>query len=119
MNDTEDYVFGTDGQAQVLRNVIEPTQGAAWRFDRTPDMPGMYDSEHQELFRAIRKGTPINNGNYMCNSTLAAIMGREACYTGQKLVWDEFLKSNLKLGPDQLDWNTAPTCAVAMPGKTA
>lgn len=116
MNDTEDYVIGTTGRAQVLRNVIEPTKGTAWTFTRTKEMPDMYDSEHQELFRAIRQGTPINNGDYMCKTTLVAVMGREACYTGQKLTWDDFLKSNLKLGPDQLDWNSVPECKVAMPG---
>jgi hypothetical protein len=62
---------------------------------------------------------PINNGDYMCKSTLVAIMGREACYTGQKITWDGLLKSNLKLGPEKLDWAAAPECKVAMPGKNA
>ncbi len=118
MNDTEDYIVGTTGRAQVLRNVIEPSKGSSWTFQRTPDMPDMYDSEHQELFSAIRSGKTINNGKYMCHSTLAAIMGREACYTGQKITWDDLIKSNLKLGPDKLDWNVVPECEVAVPGRT-
>ncbi len=119
MNETEDHVIGTTGLAQVLRNTIQPTNGSAWTFTKPKDMPDMYDSEHQELFRAIRNGTPINNGDYMCKTTLVAIMGREACYTGQKIMWDDFLKSKLNLGPDMLDWHNAPECNVAMPGKTA
>jgi hypothetical protein len=119
MNDTEDYVVGTRGRAQILRHVVEPTNGSPWKFNRTKEMPGMYDSEHQELFRAIREGKPINNGEYMVNSTLVAIMGREACYSGQKVTWEGLLRSNLKLGPDRLDWNTAPNYEVAVPGRSA
>jgi predicted dehydrogenase len=119
MNDTEDYVVGTRGRAQILRHVVEPTNGSPWKFNRTQEMPGMYDSEHQELFRAIREGKPINNGEYMVNSTLVAIMGREACYSGQKVTWEGLLRSNLKLGPDRLDWNTVPKYEVAVPGRSA
>jgi predicted dehydrogenase len=117
-NDTEDYVVGTSGRAQVLRHVIQPSGGPDWNFTRTKEMPDMYDAEHQELFKAIRAGKAINNGTYMCQSTLAAIMGREACYTGQKITWDGLLASNLKLGPEKLDWDDVPECLVAMPGES-
>jgi predicted dehydrogenase len=117
MNDTEDYVIGNSGRAQVLRNVIIPEDGPTWTYQKKPDDLDMYDAEHVELFRAIRSGKTINNGQYMCYSTLAAIMGREACYTGQEITWDELLKSNLTLGPATLDWNSVPACEIAMPGK--
>ena len=44
----------------------------------------MYQAEHDELFASIRSGKPINNGEYMANSTLLAIMGRMAAYTGKR-----------------------------------
>lgn len=49
----------------------------------------MYDLEHQALFNAIRKGEVINDGDRMMSSTLIAIMGREAAYTGQKIFWKD------------------------------
>ena len=49
----------------------------------------MYDLEHQALFNAIRKGEVINDGDRMLSSTLIAIMGREAAYTGQKILWKD------------------------------
>jgi len=49
----------------------------------------MYDLEHQALFNAIRKGEVINDGDRMMSSTLIAIMGREAAYTGQKILWKD------------------------------
>ena len=42
----------------------------------------MYQVEHDEMFAAIRAGKPINNGEQAANSTLLAIMGRMAAYTG-------------------------------------
>ena len=48
----------------------------------------MYQTEHDELFASIRSGKPINNGEYMAKSTLLAIMGRMAAYTGQLITWE-------------------------------
>src|ERR1051326_5795120 len=42
---------------------------------------------------------------HMCNSTLMAIMGRAAAYTGQEITWEQALNSEEKLVPDHLDWN--------------
>ena len=43
----------------------------------------MYQTEHDVLFASIRNRHPINNGEYMAKSTLLAILGRMAAYTGQ------------------------------------
>ena len=77
----------------------------------------MYQLEHVALLKAVREGKPINNGDYMCKSTLMAIMGREAAYSGQIIKWDGALASDLKLGPDRPDWGPAPEVEVRMPGK--
>jgi len=78
----------------------------------------MYDYEHQELFKAIRDGKPINNGRFMSHSTMLAIMGREACYTGQSLEWEEALNSEMRLGPQTYEWGDVPVDSVPMPGVT-
>ena len=111
-NDVEDYVLGTNGRARLIKHAIEGEND--WRY-RGPK-PSMYDVEHQELFSAIRSGKPINNGRYMSYSTLMAIMGREACYTGQAIPWEEALQSPQRLGPQQYDWGKVDEAAVAMPG---
>jgi myo-inositol 2-dehydrogenase / D-chiro-inositol 1-dehydrogenase len=41
----------------------------------------------------------------MATSTLLAMMGRMAAYTGQQITWDQALNSQEKLFPDHLDWN--------------
>lgn len=113
--DVEDYVFGTKANARILRQEIsDAANGVIWKF-RKPT-PSMYDVEHEHLFCSIRNGTPINNGEYMCNSTLLAIMGREACYTGQTIKWSELLASDQKLGPETLSFSDYAADNVAMPG---
>jgi hypothetical protein len=56
----------------------------------------------------------------MANSTMIAIMGRMAAYTGKKITWDEAMKSNEKLVPDFItSWDQlAPKVEVARPGFT-
>ena len=76
----------------------------------------MYQNEHDDFFASIRAGNPINNGNYMAKSTMMAIMGREACYTGQQITWEDSYNSNVALGPTNYQWGPLPNPAVAMPG---
>ena len=55
--------------------------------------------EHINLVAAIRGGETINDGEDQANSTLVAIMGRIAAYTGQDVTREEVLNSDLYLGP--------------------
>ena len=91
-----------------------------WQFDREAAKKiDMYDLEHVALFNSIRDGKPINNGHYMANSTMLAIMGRMCTYTGQALTWDECFNSQERLGPKEYAWNDdVPEGKVAIPGKT-
>jgi myo-inositol 2-dehydrogenase/D-chiro-inositol 1-dehydrogenase len=114
--EVSDYIYGTKGTAELMRGTIEPREGEKWRF--RGESPNMYDQEHRELFASIRSGTPINNGEYMCMSTMIAIMGRMTCYTGRTLTWDECFNSTQDLMPSKLEWGPIETPAVAMPGIT-
>jgi hypothetical protein len=55
----------------------------------------------------------------MCQSTLAAIMGRMAAYTGQEVTWEHMLKSQESLVPSAMDWKMELAVApMALPGRT-
>jgi len=113
-NDVDDYILGSKGQAALLRHTIK---GASdWRY-RGPK-PSMYDVEHKELFAGIRSGNIINNGEYMSHSTLMAIMGREACYTGQTITSEQMLNSPVALGPEKYEFGDIKIPEIAMPGIT-
>ncbi|QDU28696.1 Inositol 2-dehydrogenase [Anatilimnocola aggregata] len=114
-NETEDYVLGTKGKASLIKH--EVTAGdTKWKY-RGPK-PSMYKVEHVELFGAIRAGSPINNGTYMSYSTLLAIMGRMATYTGQNITWDMAMSSVEDLTPRKLVLGDTPVPKVAIPGET-
>lgn len=113
-------IFGTDGIG------LAPASGdhiirarREWIYDGEENQ--MYQTQHDELFAAIRQGRPINDGEFMTTSTMLAIMGRMAAYTGRKITWDQALNSTESLGPEINDWDDVPPISslrVAMPGVT-
>ena len=79
----------------------------------------MYQREHDLLFASIRRNQPMNDGKRMATSTLLAMMGRMAAYTGQQITWDQALNSQERLFPEKLDWNGSHEFAPrAEPGRT-
>lgn len=117
-SDNSDYLMGSDGfgiikgwSAPVIKGKVQ------WKYDGKKY--DMYQQEHDELFAAIRSGKPINDGKWMAQSTLMAIMGRMAAYTGHEVTWEQALNSQEKLVPDNLTWDMKlPIAPMAMPGRT-
>lgn len=112
--------LGTKGSAMVncARNVHEITGANPWKYEGAQN--DMYQTEHNELFASIRSGKLINDGEFMAHSTLTAIMGRMAAYTGKRITWNEALNSTEKLGPDTYSFDMKPPVVeVAKPGITA
>jgi myo-inositol 2-dehydrogenase/D-chiro-inositol 1-dehydrogenase len=92
----------------------------AWRYPNVRRMdPDPYQEEHNALYRAIRNGPRINDLKNVAESTLTAIMGRTACYTGKEVTWQQVLNTRQSLMPANLTWDTPmPVPPVAMPGRT-
>lgn len=115
-NDMSAFALGSRGQAQVSERRLEIKAKSTWLFDQK--VKNMYQVEHDELFAGIRSGNPVNNGEYMAKSTLLAIMGRMATYTGQEITWDQAMNSAEDLTPEQYAWGSAPAVTIARPGIT-
>lgn len=115
-NDSSSFVQGSKGRAIVSERRLQIDSDKSWKFDRK--IKDMYQVEHDELFAGIRAGRPINNGEYMAHSTLLAIMGRMATYTGQEITWDQAMNSQQDLSPEKYDWNVSPKVEIAIPGVT-
>ena len=65
-----------------------------------------YQQEHNELFAAVRAGDyKLDDTQHGIESTMSAILGRMATYSGQLITWDEALATDLKLVPDISDFN--------------
>jgi predicted dehydrogenase len=119
-NDISAHVLGTRGRAELSERRKGPVIRAGaeeWHYGGPKN--NLYQTEHDELFAAVRSGRPINNGEYMARSTLLAIMGRMAAYTGQEITWEMALHSKEDLTPPKYDMNARlPERPVAVPGVT-
>jgi myo-inositol 2-dehydrogenase / D-chiro-inositol 1-dehydrogenase len=115
-NDMSVHALGTKGQANLKESRF------AIRGEKEWVRPGkdnvFFQKEHDELFASIRSGKPINNGDYMAKSTLVAIMGRMAAYTGKQITWEMAMNSKENLSPAKYDWVSMPEPQVAVPGVT-
>jgi myo-inositol 2-dehydrogenase / D-chiro-inositol 1-dehydrogenase len=77
-----------------------------------------YVQEHADLIKSFTDGKPLNEGKQVAYSTLTAIMGRESCYTGRKITWEQALNSKLDTFPKNLTLKSAlPEPPVPMPDK--
>jgi predicted dehydrogenase len=73
-----------------------------------------YVQEHIDLVNSVRNTGPyLNEGVQVAESTLTAIMGRMAAYTGQVQVWNKALNTDLKLVPDELSLEASYPCGPA------
>ena len=75
-----------------------------------------YQQEHENLIASIRAGEPINEAQTIAESTMTAILGREAAYSGQEVTWDQAMQSTTHLGPDKYDLGPHEVPPVARPG---
>ena len=107
-NLNDDWINGTKGYAWVngwgpTHWIKDYTGAKLWSYPKDGPTPDMYQVEHNTLFKSIRDGRPINEGEFMADSCMMAIMGRMSAYSGQRLSWDEAVASNEVLRPPSLD----------------
>jgi predicted dehydrogenase len=111
-----DHILGAKGTADVFgRRITGPNK---WRYKSDGQPLDMYQAEHNEMFAALRADQPINNAEKAAGSTLLALMGRMAAYTGQTITYDQALKSEESLAPKSYAWGEAPVRPVPTPGVT-
>jgi len=71
---------------------------------------GGHQQEQHDLVESLMRGEIYNEGEYGCKSTFTAILGREACYSGKLVKWDDLLAKGRDYAPgiDNYDLNTEP-----------
>lgn len=112
----EEVVRGTDGIMVTSSGRAEFRGGKPWKFSGRNNNP--YVQEHVDLIAAITSGKTINEAQQVAESTMTAVMGRMAAYTGKTVTWEHMMKSDLDLMPSKLAFGPMAVDAVAMPGKT-
>ena len=126
--DVSEAVVGTRGASDCFQ-ALEVRGSAPWKFHQPTTVTAGargdggtnngYVQEQADLVRAIRAGQPINEARTGAESTLTAVMGREAAYSGQPVEWDQVCRAKLDLSPARIEMGDLPVPAVPMPGKYA
>ena len=116
-------VYGTDG----IATIGAANKGASIRdragkeiWSMKGDINAAYQQEHKDLVDSIRAGKPIVELAETADSSLTAVMGRLAAYTGQQVDWDFITQqSMLDLFPKDLKLDESlPMDSYAVPGVT-
>lgn len=110
-NDVSESIMGTEGVLYLGGNMrIENFKGEViWKYDREANpFKNPYDQEHVHLVESIRLNKKINQAEDIANSTMVAILGREAAYTGKAITWDEIMASTLRYGPTEYAMGPVP-----------
>ena len=123
-----DEVFqGTKGSLEIGKGEITDLEGRSqYKYPRLGQDPNPYQVEHNLLFKSIREGKVIADAENGAMSTLTAILGRMATYTGKKITLEQAMNSKLQLMPEEVTWDTLPPSlpdvngkyAIPTPGKT-
>jgi len=105
-----EYAHGTKGTADPSGRINGPQK---WRF-RGKRVEGHQQEQH-DLIEALMRGEIYNEGEYGAHSTFTAILGREACYSGKVIKWDDLLKKGRDYAPG-IDEYTLDSAPPALPG---
>lgn len=113
----DDAIIGSKGRANFtyMGTSLRTLEGQAWRFRGETNNP--YQAEHDAFIAAIRSGQPINEARQIAESTMTAIIGREAVYSGQEIEWDAAMKSPQDFTLKEYKFGELPVDPVPMPGK--
>jgi myo-inositol 2-dehydrogenase/D-chiro-inositol 1-dehydrogenase len=105
LTDVSEHAYGTKGkvdlQAGRIYKVGDYTFNA--RGQKNP-----YQQEHDDLFEAIRNDKPYNEAVRGAHSTMTAILGRMATYSGAMVTWDEAINSEISVMPKEFAWDAKP-----------
>jgi predicted dehydrogenase len=113
-SEVSDHILGSKGRAELMSHSIKGETN--WTYQG--EAKDMYQVEHDELFAAIRSGKTINDGVEAAYSTMMAIMGRMAAYSGKRISWDQAFNSKEDLVPANLVWGNLDVAPIATPGVT-
>lgn len=100
-NQVSEYVHGSKGHSNPSGSISGT--GNDWRF-KGP-RPNAYVVEHDDLLKAIKGGIEYNEADNGAYSTMTAIFGRMATYSGKVLNWEDALNSQISLFPKELAWD--------------
>ncbi len=102
-NSSEVVVHGPHGVAS-LRGTI--TGKNPWKY--AGGRVSGHRQEHVDLIEAIRKDKKYNEARYGATSSMTAVLGRMATYSGQVVHWDDAVAKGPDEMPERFAWDADP-----------
>jgi predicted dehydrogenase len=122
-----EHIHGTKGRADVSGSKIYDADGKIIHDFGKLGADG-HQQEHHDLFAELRAGKTPQEGEWGAKSTMTAIFGRMATYSGKMLNWDDCINSQVVVSPvdKYTSYNDEPPTkpdangwyALPVPGKT-
>ncbi|TWU27060.1 Inositol 2-dehydrogenase [Novipirellula galeiformis] len=109
-NHVGEYAHGTKGSSDPSGTIEGENP---WKF--TGKSENGHQQEQHDLIEALMRGDIYNEGEIGAKSTFTAILGREACYSGKVIKWDDLMQKGANLSPG-IDEYTLESDPPVMPG---
>lgn len=93
-----EFAQGTKGTSDPSGRIFGEN---AWDYkgEKSSGNVNGHQQEQHDLIEALMRGETYNEGEYGAHSTFTAILGREACYSGKVIKWDDLLEKGRELAP--------------------
>lgn len=97
--------IGTKGKADFFDGIKTHKGELIWKKDPKV-VHNPYQIEQDVFIKSIQNNQPVNDTEWGAKSTLATIMGRMAAHSGLEITWDDAMKSDIILAPENLTWDS-------------
>ncbi|NAS12521.1 Gfo/Idh/MocA family protein [Poritiphilus flavus] len=111
ITNVSECLMGTKGKIYLdsqNKGIISGYDGSTIYEHQGAEDPNPYQTEHDELFASIKAGGVINDAEHAAKTTMTAILGRMATYSGQLITFEDALNKGRNLMPSEFSWDTQP-----------
>jgi len=127
-NNSSDIIMGSKATCYLHQNRFVNRSGEEiYRYRGPGNNP--YQTEQDELIKAVKTGVPVNCGDFMCDSTMVGILGQIAAYQGNAVKYEDAYKADFIFGgvkPEDITMDMEPLTLpdetgnypIPIPGKT-
>jgi len=109
-NNSSDIIMGSKATCYLDQNRFVKRSGEElYRYRGPGNNP--YQTEQNELIKAVKTGVPVNCGDFMCNSTMVGILGQIVAYQGNAVSFKDAYKADFHFGgiaPDDITMDMEP-----------
>jgi len=116
-NNSSDVIMGTKGNCLLGQSRFVKRNGEEfYRYSGPNNNP--YQTEQEELIKAVKTGKSVNCGDFMCSSTMVGILGQIAAYQGNAVKYEDAYKADFHFGNIEPDGISMATEAPTLPDET-